>query len=178
MPPLMHPESPLHIDGMLGLVQQGLQSLTLAKKTSTTLNKEMVTAIKAFIASKKGATSPLRERLDEFLRLRNTEILGHEELMLFIQRIGGRSEMGSIVRNLILQRIPKAAQALGVPFLPEISSESMQELMESWILKRYARGCEIGPIIRRSCGHHKDYFVATGNAGDFISSSSDWRTAC
>ena len=44
----------------------------------------------------------------------------------------------SIVRNLLLQRIPVAALQLNAPFLAESSSESMQELIESWILTRCA----------------------------------------
>ena len=144
-PSFMDAESPLHIDGMLGLVQLGLPTLIAAKKTSNSLSNEKVTAIKAFIAIKKGAQSQLRERLDEVLRIRNTKIVGHEELKLLIQDIGDGSNTGSIIRNLILQRIPQAAQQLGVPLLHEFASDPMQELMESWIIA----SCTGKPLLPR-----------------------------
>ena len=104
-PPWMHPKSPLHIDGVLGLLQQGLRQL---QNTSGTLNKQLVEKVKTFITPKKGAQSPLRELVDTFMLNRPTKIMGHEDLQGFIQHIGTQPDIGSVVCNLILQRVPEA----------------------------------------------------------------------
>ena len=64
---------------------------------------------------------------------RPTKIMGHEDLQGFIQHIG-TNQIGSVVCNLILQRVPEAATTLGVPFPSETVTEPFQRLIESWVL--------------------------------------------
>ena len=134
MPPYFHEESPLHIDGMLGLVIQGLESLK-RNQGSGHFQHDLVTEIRKFITAPKNDASPLRKALDAFLLSRKTTSVGHEVIQLFLMDIISDAKIGDLLNHLVMNRIPAALSALNSPLRNELTSDAFLKLMETWILK-------------------------------------------